>query len=137
MDGLAKSDGFVFIAGGVGLTPMISMLRTLADRSDSRHHRLLIGARSLEDLMLRDEIDQLRGQLNLTVTQVIEAPPPGWDGESGRMDAELLDKYLPHASRHHEYFLCGPPPMVIAVGQQLRERGIATKHIHTERFEVV
>jgi predicted ferric reductase len=137
IDGLERSEGFVFVAGGVGLTPMLSMLRTLSDRQDDRHHHLLIGARTVEELMLRSAIDNLRDDLDLAVTEVIEDPPTEWLGETGRINTELLERCLPHHYRHHDYFLCGPPPMVMAVGAQLRERGIPTRRIHTEQFEVV
>ncbi|HET9860220.1 MAG TPA: ferredoxin reductase family protein [Nocardioidaceae bacterium] len=137
IEGLDSSEGFVFIAGGVGVTPMVSMLRTLNQRRDPRPHLLLLGARSLEDLMLHAEVDRLREGLDLTVTPVLESPPEDWDGEQGRIDAELLDRCLPRHSKQHDYFLCGPPPMVIAVGKQLRDRGIPLNRIHTERFEVV
>ena len=137
MNGLERSEGFVFIAGGVGLTPMLSMLRTLSDRRDRRHHHLMIGARTVEELMLRSEIDKLRAELDLAVTEVIESPPSEWLGETGRINTDLLERCLPPHYRHHDYFLCGPPPMVAAVGAQLRERGIPTRRIHTEQFEVV
>lgn len=136
-DGLESSEGFVLIAGGVGITPMLSMLRTLSDRRDGRHHELIIGARSLEDLMLRDEIHSLRRHLDLEVTEIVESPQPEWGGETGLIDAKLLDRRLPTHARHHDYFLCGPPPMVASVGHDLRELGIPTRRIHTERFEVV
>jgi ferredoxin-NADP reductase len=48
-----------------------------------------------------------------------------------------LDRVLPRRARHHDYYVCGPPAMVVAVGRQLRERGISTKRIHTEQFDVV
>jgi 3-phenylpropionate/trans-cinnamate dioxygenase ferredoxin reductase subunit len=137
IDGLDKSEGFVLIAGGVGITPMLSMLRTLTDRHDKRHHHLLVGARTVDELMLRSEIDELRDGLDLAVTEVIEAPPKEWGGETGRIDTELLERCLPRHYRHHDYFLCGPPPMVVAVGQQLRENGIPPRRIHTEQFDVV
>jgi len=137
IDGLEKSPGFVFIAGGVGLTPMLSMLRTLRDRGDQRRHHLVVGARSLDDLMLREEIAGLTTGLDVRVTEVIESPGENWTGETGRIDGRLLDRVLPRHARHYDYFLCGPPAMVTAVGQQLRELRIPAGRIHTERFEVV
>ena len=62
----------MFIAGGVGLTPMLSMLRTLRDRGDKRRHHLIIGARSLDDLMLRAEITELAADLDVRVTEVVQ-----------------------------------------------------------------
>ena len=137
INGLERSEGFVLIAGGVGITPMLSMLRTLSDRNDERHHHLLVGARTVDELMLQSEIERLKHDLDLAVTEVIEVPPEHWGGETGRINPELLERVLPRHYRHHDYFLCGPPPMVVAVGRQLRERGIPTRRIHTEQFEVV
>ena len=136
IDGV-RSNGFVFIAGGVGITPMMSILRTLADRADSAHHELVVAARTVEDLMMRDEITELSQRLDLHVTEVVQSPPPGWTGEFGRVGSDLLDRVLPRRARHHDYYLCGPPAMVVAIGRQLRNRGIPAKRIHTEQFEVV
>jgi 3-phenylpropionate/trans-cinnamate dioxygenase ferredoxin reductase subunit len=132
-----RSAGFVFIAGGVGITPMMSILRTLADRGDAGLHLLLVGARNKNDLIMRDEIAELRSRLALTVVEVVDAPPPGWTGESGRIDADLLDRVLPRRARHLDFYVCGPPAMVVAVGRLLRERGISPRRIHTEQFDVV
>jgi len=138
VDGLESSWGFVFIAGGIGITPMLSMLRTLADRGDRRRHILIVGARSETDIVLRPEIERLRERLCLTVGYALQQPPEGWTGESGRIDAALLDRWLPsRAPRRFDYFLCGPPVMVVDIAGDLRDRGIPGRRIHTERFEVV
>ena len=136
-DGLDRSRGFVFIAGGIGVTPMLSMLRTLADRGDRRPHLLLLGARTENDIILRPEIERLRDRLSLTVVQTLQDPPQGWRGEAGVIDGPLLDRWLPRERRHFDYFVCGPPMMVTALGPQLRDRGVPNRRIHTERFEVV
>ena len=136
VEGLRNSN-FVFIAGGVGITPMLSILRTLADRGDREHHQLLVGARSVDDLILRDDVNELRDKLDMTITEVVQTPPPNWRGESGLIDGSLLERTLPRRSRHHDYFICGPPGMVVAVGRELRDRGVKPKNIHTEQFEVV
>ena len=138
IDGLESSWGFVFIAGGIGVTPMVSMLRTLADRGDRRRHLLVLGARTESDIVMRQEIDRLSERLSLTVVYAVKHPPQGWPGEDGRVDGALLDRWLPpHGRRCFDYFLCGPPMMVVEVGEQLRERGVPVRRIHTERFEVV
>jgi 3-phenylpropionate/trans-cinnamate dioxygenase ferredoxin reductase subunit len=136
VDGV-RTTGFVFIAGGVGITPMMSILRTLADRGDTSSHLLLVGARREEELMMREEFHALENRIHLRIIEVLQDPPAGWTGESGRIDGELLDRVLPRRTRHHDYYLCGPPAMVVSVGRQLRARGIPTRRIHTERFEVV
>ncbi len=137
-EGLDRAPGFVFIAGGIGVTPMLSMIRTLADRRDRRPHLLFLGARTPGELLLREELGALREHLDLRVVDVVEQAPDPWSGESGRVDAALLGRRLPNRSRRHlEYFVCGPPPMVLAVSRHLRALGVPARRIHTERFEVV
>jgi 3-phenylpropionate/trans-cinnamate dioxygenase ferredoxin reductase subunit len=138
IEGLDSSWGFVFIAGGIGVTPMLSMLRTLADRGDHRNHLLLLSARTEHDIVMRQEIERLSERLSLQVVYALQQPPEGWPGESGRIDGAFLDRWLPpHGRGRFDYFLCGPPTMVVAVGEQLRERGVPVRRIHSERFEVV
>ena len=86
---------------------------------------------------MRKEIDALRRRLSLTVVELVSSPRPGWRGEVGRIDARLLDRRLPRLARHHDYFVSGPPSLVVTVGRHLRRRGIPAQRIHTEQFEVV
>lgn len=138
MEGLDRAHGFVFIAGGIGITPMLSMLRTLADRGDRRPHLLLVGARGMSERLLATDLEELRERLDLDIVQVLDTAPDGWSGAVGRIDRSLLDRCLPkRARRHLEYFLCGPPAMVMAVEEALRSLAVTLRRIHTERFEVV
>ncbi len=67
-------------------------------------------------MIMRPEIERICAKLDLTVIDVVESPPAQWSGESRRISADLLDRCLPDHPRQHDYFLCGPPPIVIAVG---------------------
>jgi 3-phenylpropionate/trans-cinnamate dioxygenase ferredoxin reductase subunit len=134
IEGHNGSAGFMMIAAGVGITPMLSMLRTLADRRDRRRHWLIIAARTVEEMMLRPEIEEVRRRLNLKVIEVLSKPGPEWTGEVGRIGGELLTRHLPRNPAHLNYFLCGPTPMVHAVSHELAARGIPLRRIHTERF---
>jgi predicted ferric reductase len=77
------ADIHVLIAGGVGITPMMSMMRTLADRSDTRPVILLYGSRDWESITFREELEALKARLNLTIVYVLADPPAGWTGEQG------------------------------------------------------
>lgn len=125
------------IAGGVGITPLLSMLRTLADRGDQRRHRLIVGARTEDRMLLRHSIDELRGRLNLKVIEVVESPGDQWRGEVGRIDLHLLSRVLPRRARHLDYFLCGPPTMVSGICEDLRDLGVPLRRVHTELFSSV
>jgi NAD(P)H-flavin reductase len=129
----------VLIAAGVGITPMISMLRTLAFRGDGRPVLLLTGARTAEELLFRDELRELGDQLDLTLVEVLSRPPSDWTGRSGRIDRVLLREVLPERSGRHkiEYFVCGPSQMVTDVLSALHALGIEPARVHTEQFDMV
>lgn len=132
-----QAPGFVFIAGGVGIVPIMSMLRTLADRGDRRRLRLFYASKRLEEVIFCEEIEDLSTRLDLEVIHVIGDPPPDWTGEQGRIDAALLKRHLPPAPETLEYFLCGPKPMMDALQLCLRGLGVPLGHIHYDRFELV
>jgi predicted ferric reductase len=129
--------GCVFVAGGVGITPVISMLRTLADRGDRRPQLLVYGARSWEEITFREELELLQGRLDLRVVYVLSEADEEWNGERGRITYELLERYLPQDKPSFLYFICGPPPMMDAVEDALRRAGVPWPSIYTERFSMV
>lgn len=132
-----QAPGFVFMAGGVGIVPIMSMLRTLADRGNRRRLRLFYASKRLDEVIFCEEIEALSTRLNLEVIHVIGDPPPDWTGERGRIDAALLKRHLPSAPKTLEYFLCGPKPMMDALQSCLRGLGVPLGHIHYDRFELV
>ena len=139
MDRFPDAERLIFIPGGIGITPMISMLRTMADRGDQRPVRLFYCNLEWDTVTFREEVETLREQLNLEVIYVIERPPQGWTGESGFLNAEILKKYLDAnwLGGNAEVFLCGPAPMMAAVEKALIASGVPEKHIHSERFALV
>jgi predicted ferric reductase len=132
-----EAPGFVFVVGGIGITPVMSILRTLADRADPRPVLLVYADTAHEAMAFRDELARLERALDLEVVHVLEEPHEGWEGEVGYVTEELLERVLPEARERHEYFVCGPPPMIRAVSQGLGARGVPSGRIHAERFDLV
>ncbi len=140
-----EGPGFVFIGAGVGVTPLMSMLRTLADRGDVRPCYLFLGNRNQESITFREEIEGLKSRLNLEVIHVLSRPEEGWEGEKGRIDASILSRGLTggehrHLPRHYRrlvYFICGPDAMMDAAEDALKRLGVTEERIHTERFGMV
>lgn len=130
---------FVFIAGGVGITPMVSMLHTLAQRDDRRPLLLIYGGRDLESLTLIEEIEELKDRLNLRVVYVLENPPDDWEGETGYITREVLERWLSlqRQKDRTEIFICGPIPMMNAVEDTLAKMGFFSGDVHSERFDLV
>jgi predicted ferric reductase len=129
--------GGVMIAGGVGITPIMSMLRTLADQEDPRELHLIYLNVRLDDVIFHDELEDLEAKLRLAVTHVLEEPPAGWKGESGLLDAGLLKRNLPENREDFDYFICGPEPLMDIAEQSLLDLGIRQRRILSERFNMV
>jgi predicted ferric reductase len=128
----------LLISAGIGITPMMSILRSHAHRRDRRPHVLLACARTENELMFRDELNHLRKIMNLTVIEVLSSPPPGWTGVSGRLNREVLEQVLEQRSlRKPDAFICGPPTMMTDTRIALNEVGIDDRRIHTEDFAMV
>ncbi|MBB4661797.1 ferric reductase-like transmembrane domain-containing protein [Conexibacter arvalis] len=131
-----EGPGFVLIAGGVGISGLISMLRTLADRDDVRPVLLFYGNRAWDEVAFRDELDRLRDRLDLTLVHVLERPPAEWHGETGYITADVLGRHLPRSFERFQYFICGPGAMMDAAEAALAELGVPAERVHTERFDM-
>lgn len=132
-----RAPGFVFVAGGVGIVPIMSMLRTLAQRGDERPLTLVYANRRQEGIIFREEIDMLRSRLALRVVHVLQEPPAGWEGERGLVDAALLGRSLPAEREGFEYLVCGPKPMIDAVEVALNALHVHVGRVHSELFDLV
>ena len=128
--------GYCFIAGGIGIAPIMSMLRTLADRCDRRPLQLIYGYSSWDRLTLREDIEALKSRLNLEVVYVLQQAQPGWDGETGLISQELLARRLPADAAAREFFVCGPVPMIDAVEKGLHACRVPLSRIHSELFDM-
>jgi predicted ferric reductase len=128
---------FVFVAGGIGIAPFMSMLRTAADRNDRRAFVLFYGNRVWERVAFREELERLVQRLDLRVVHVLQEPPADWRGERGFVTRELLARHLPPDDAQTEYLLCGPTPMTSSVERALTALGVAAARIHSEIFDWV
>jgi len=137
VDRVPEAQGFVMIAGGIGITPVIANLHALAARGDDRPVILIHANQSWDDAAFRDDIEAMRHHLRLTIVHVLETPPDGWTGETGHIDRALLERHLPAASRDWPHMLCGPAPMTAAVTGALRDMGVRPGDIDFEIFEMV
>jgi len=138
VDRKPSASEFVFIAGGIGITPIMSMLRTMHDREDTRVIHLIYAARTLGEMTFREELEQLQQQLNLRLHLVPTVAVDDWEGLSGRVESTMLDKLLTQGCRGGdcEIYICGPPPMMDALEDTLVDMGVPLQRIHTERFNL-
>lgn len=108
-DPLYHGDDLVFLAGGSGVAPAMSMIKDIADNGLARRMNLVYGSRRADDVIFREELDDLADRLpGLTVHHVIAQPGPDWTGAVTPLDAKLITSLVgPLAGRMT--YLCGPP----------------------------
>lgn len=129
--------GAVLIAGGIGITPMMSILRTFADRRERLPLWLIYANPTWEVATFREELDTLAERLDLEVIHVLDEPPEEWQGERGLVDRALLERCLPADDGRRDYFICGPSPLMDAAEGALIELGVAPTRVYSDRFDIV
>ena len=131
----------VLIAGGIGITPFVRLLRERRDHLDLTPLTLIYANRTPRDAAYRDEVDEIAAvNRYVKVVHVFNEEPAdlpvrsGVSIASGVVSEQLIRTYLRHAAEVGEFFLCGPPPMMDAVIGVLRRLGVPAAQIHSERF---
>lgn len=122
VDGMATRVGFV--AGGTGITPMISIIRWILTKQSDAELFLIFANKTETDIIRRHEWDRyLRDYPNFHCHHVLEQPPAGWTQGAGRVTPDVLRRHLPPPGPGTCVFLCGPPPMVDALEATLKALG--------------
>ena len=127
-----KAKSFLFIAGGVGLTPIISMLRYLRDTKDERPVIFIYGNRTENDIIFQAELETL--PQNVKLVYVLSEPDSQWQGPRGYVNEQIIRDYAGDILGHAHVYVCGPPRMMEKVISCLKTVGIKTDRIHYERF---
>jgi len=123
----------VFIAGGIGITPFLSMLRHLAKTGFKQKVTFLYSNHDVKSTPYLDELEKIEEEnsnfkLILTMTR-----DQNWKGESRHIDSSFIKEYFPKGNDNF-YLVAGPPEMVEAVFNSLLEAGVESKNIRTENF---
>ncbi|MGW4396282.1 2Fe-2S iron-sulfur cluster-binding protein [Amycolatopsis nivea] len=126
----------VLIAAGSGITPMMSVLRTRLSRPGRSRISLLYASRSSEETIFAAQLARLqrRHPRRLRITHVQSRPDVNWTGERGRIDENLLRRWLGDASPTAEYCVCGPEPVLAAARTVAAELGVPDGRFHEERY---
>ncbi len=126
----------ILIAGGIGITPMLSMLQYMRDVGDDRPILLLWSNRYSADLVCQAELESIaRNLTGFTMVHTFTGEKP--EGPvSGRLDRQNLQALLNEADRSAAVFICGPPRMMAQVARDVETLGFKRRAIYTERFNV-
>lgn len=130
-----ESGSVALLAAGVGITPLMSMLRNMCDGKWDGQIYLVYSNKTPMDIIFRAEIEQLQQvNPNLHVIMTLtRAEGTDWAGATGRVDAMLLERMIPEP-HNIPYYLCGPASMLSATGDLLLKMGVPKANIHTESF---
>ena len=121
----------VFIGGGAGMAPILSLLRSMAERGIGRKATFFYGARGRRDLCFEDEIRALAEKLP-DFSYVPALSHEEWDGENGLI-TDVVKRLVGNIAGAHAY-VCGPPPMVEAALPLLETLGVPDKRIYYDKF---
>ena len=124
----------VFIAGGVGIAPVLSILRELDRNRSGQKVSLVYGNRHVSQIVAVDDLRAMQASFGLKLNLVLAEPPENWDGMTGDLSEPVLRALLSPLAPAARYMVCGPPPMIDAVEAALKRLGIDRAAIITERF---
>jgi propane monooxygenase reductase component len=133
---LRDSDAeLVFVGGGAGMAPILSLLRSMAERGIERKATYFYGARTRQDLCFEPELRELEQKLpDFHYLPALSEPSDddGWEGETGLI-TDVVRRHAERLTGAHAY-VCGPPPMVEAALLLLETLGVDEKHIYYDKF---
>ena len=133
---LSKHRPIVLIGGGVGLTPMVSMLNAICDSGSQREVWFFYGVHNGDEYIMKEHLEALEAEhehvhLQLCFSDLKEDEVEGFH-HAGQVSVELFKQVLP--SSNFEYYMCGPPPMMESLTTDLREWGVPDADVHLETF---
>jgi predicted ferric reductase len=126
----------VFIAGGIGITPLMGMLRHMRDTKAALPVLLLYANKDEKEIAFHKELaDMERGKYpKLKVVNCLSNPAKGWKGETGRLDRERIERWCGKEITKKAFYICGPPGLLEATIANLRALGVPDARLHIEIF---
>lgn len=124
----------VLLAGGSGITPFMSMLREAAEKGTPFRFQLLYGSRVPEDVIFKDELEELQEKIpGFRFDLVVSEPPPDYRGRCGLLDRETISELVGDV-KGKTFLLCGPPAMYLLCEEALRGLGVPGRRIRREAY---
>ena len=131
---LIDGEGLVFLAGGSGITPFMSMIRDTVQRQGPLRINLLYGSRTPEDVIFRGELEKIAAShSNITFSLVISDPPEGYGGLKGLLDSKLIVQLVGDI-KGKTFYVCGPRAMNDFCRLALKEMAVPRRKIRYELY---
>ena len=133
-DHLEAGSPRVYIGAGIGITPLISMIKTAIDRSSKVPMTLFYGVRSTNDLAFHGELELLNGKYdNFSYFPLLSGNDDTWSGDRGRVSYDYIKSKISIDS-HYNFYFCGPPALTESISELILSDGHDEKLIHSEKF---
>jgi len=135
---VSKDTPVVLIAGGVGITPVFSMLKEVVVACPTRPVRLFYGVRNSREHIMKEELENIARDCSKVDVTVCYSSPLAEDTEgrdfhhSGRVSLDLLKEKL--GTNNFDFYICGPAPMMTSMVEGLLDWGAPKDHVHKEAF---
>jgi len=128
----AQRKKFLFIAGGVGITPIFALIKEVV--SQRRDAILLYGNKTSNDIIFKEDLNILAMNRSIRLHTIV-SDEPSYPGERGKIDITRIQELVPDF-RELEIYICGPKPMIKALKNALRKEGVERDAIHYELFSL-
>ncbi|WCR10522.1 phenylacetate-CoA oxygenase/reductase subunit PaaK [Paracoccus stylophorae] len=134
-----KARNYLGFAGGSGITPVLSIVKTVLAREPNSTFTLVYANRQVNSIMFREELEDLKNTYlgRLSIIHILESEGQEIDLFTGRIDAEkmeMLFRLWIDAETVDTAFICGPEPMMLAIAESLRNHGLSDDRIKFELF---
>jgi ferredoxin-NADP reductase len=122
-----------FLAGGTGLAPFTSMLRHIRVTGSQNDVVLLYSTKYPTEVIWKDELNSYVNDMGVKMAITVTRPQPGdgWAGETGHIDAPMIQKYVPD-SAERGFYICGPLPFVKAIKEALTSLGVPANKVSAD-----
>jgi len=135
-----KAKHYLGFAGGSGITPVLSILKTVLAREPQSRVTLVYANRAVQTIMFREELEDLKNPYlgRLSVIHILETDSQDMDLFTGRVDGEKcagLFKHWIDVTSVDTAFICGPEPMMLAIVEALQAHGLSKDQIRFELFK--
>lgn len=124
-----------FIAGGIGITPFLSMLKYMCNNDKTREVVLFWGVNTKDELIFKEDFKDISSHLKNFIFIPVVAKDINYSGEKGFIDKLKLQKYL-ESNLDYDFYICGPPIMLEAQLKALKDLNINSNNIHFEKFSL-
>ncbi|HEV8080740.1 MAG TPA: 2Fe-2S iron-sulfur cluster-binding protein [Chitinophagaceae bacterium] len=131
---------YIFFAGGSGITPVYSIIKTLLAKYPNNYVKLVYANKDSNTIIFYKELETLKSlyQKRFFITHIVSQASAGWHGMTGRLDSDKMLYFLEEQRifpiANTNYYVCGPSPFMEMVEHELQKHGVPNDKLHLERF---